>query len=56
MVQVPAETSATVLPETVQRLVVAEVKVTLKPEDAVALMAKLAMPTVFGESDAKVML
>ena len=37
IVQVPTVTKVTVVPETVQMLVVAEVKVTVRPEEAVAL-------------------
>jgi hypothetical protein len=36
MVQVPTVTKVTVVPETVQTLVVAEVKATVRPEEAVA--------------------
>ena len=37
MVQVPTVTKVTVVPETVQTLVVAELKVTVSAEEAVAL-------------------
>ena len=37
IVQVPTATNVTVVPETVQMLVVAEVKATVRPEEAVAL-------------------
>ncbi len=37
MVQVPAETRIAVVPETVQTPVVVDVKLTARPEDAVAL-------------------
>ena len=39
MVQVPTVTKVTVVPETVQMLVVADVKTTVRPEEAVALIA-----------------
>jgi bifunctional DNase/RNase len=43
MVQVPTATSVTVAPDTVQTAGV-ETKVTARPEDAVALMVKGAVP------------
>ena len=48
MVQVPADTSVTELPETVQTPVVVEVKVTVRPEVAVAV--SVTGPAVSGVS------
>ena len=44
MLQVPPVTIVTVLPLTVQTVVVEEVKVTARPDDAVALTANGAAP------------
>ena len=44
MVQVPTETSVTVVPDTVQTDVVCELKLTVRPEDAVALTANGSVP------------
>ena len=54
MVQVPAAINVAVVPETVQTLVVAEVKVTVRPELAVAESVS-GVPTVCGPGLAKVM-
>jgi hypothetical protein len=50
MVQVPAATSVTVVPDTVQIPVVWELKVTVNPEEAVALTANGAAPRTRAES------
>jgi len=55
MVQVPTVTSVTVDAETVQTLVVVEVNVTAKLEEAVAETVNGAMPNVLPDSAAKVM-
>ena len=55
MVQVPAATSVTVAPDTVQKAEVVEAKVTAKPEEAVALAVKGAEPNARFESAPKVM-
>ena len=44
MVQVPAATSVTVVPETPHTFVVCELKLTVKPEEAVALTVNGAEP------------
>jgi hypothetical protein len=44
MEHVPAFTSVTVLPETVQTAVVLEVKLTGRPDDAVAVIGKGGVP------------
>ena len=46
IVQVPPPTMVTVVPETVQVEEVADVKVTVSPDDAVAEIAKAAFPYV----------
>ena len=46
MVHVPAATTVTVLPLTVQMVVVVEVNVTGSPDDAVALIVNGATPSV----------
>jgi len=55
MVQMPAATSVTVEPDTVQTAGVVEPKLTVKPEDAVALTAKGAVPNGWFESVPKAM-
>ena len=55
MVQVPGAEKVTDVPETVQMLVVAEVKVTVRPEVAVALTV-IALPTVCAAMVPKLML
>jgi len=45
MVQVPAATNVTVVPETVQTAEVVEAKLTVRPEDADALIVNGAVPT-----------
>jgi hypothetical protein len=55
MVQVPALTSVTVTPDTVQTAEVVDAKLTVKPEDAVALTVNGWAPKVWFESAAKVM-
>ena len=51
IVHVPTETSVTVAPDSVQTGVDCEVKLTAKPEPAVALTAKAAAPNVlFGRA------
>lgn len=54
IVQVPAETSVTVVPETVQVLEVADVKVTESPLEAVAEILKAAIPNVLLDIELKV--
>lgn len=67
IVQVPAETRVTVVLATVQRAVVAEVKVTLnpvavvvvlsaRPERVLAERVKVPVPIVLGAREAKLML
>src|ERR1035441_1749547 len=54
MVQVPAATSVTVAPDTVQKAEVVEAKVTAKPEEAVALAVKGGVqPGFWGFSEAE---
>ena len=53
--QVPAVSNVTVLPLTVHTLVVLEVKVTARPELAVALNVKGVAPMGFGDSAPNVM-
>ena len=55
MVQVPTEASVTVFPDTVQKLVVVDVKLTGNPEVAVALTVNGAEPSAWFESAPKVM-
>ena len=55
MVQVPVVTTVMVVPVTVQTAVVAEVKVTVKLDDAVAVAVGAAPPRVIGERSGKVM-
>ena len=55
MVHVPTATSVAVVPETVQTDVVVEAKVTVRPEDAVAVSVNGALPSAKSESAAKVM-
>jgi hypothetical protein len=55
IVQVPTATSVTVAPDTVQTVVVVEVKLTARPEDAVALTVNGAVPKGSVESVPKVM-
>jgi hypothetical protein len=55
MVQVPAATSVTVEPETVQVDVVCELKLTGRFEDAVALTVKVPDPKAWFANDAKLM-
>jgi len=56
MLQVPeVPVSVTVVPETVQMLVVAEVKLTARPEEAVALMVNGGSVTSLFGSALKVM-
>ncbi len=55
IVQVPVDTRWTVEPLTVQTPVVVELKVTVRPELAVALTAKSAAPYVLFERAPKVM-
>jgi hypothetical protein len=43
--QVPAATSVTVVPDTVQTGVVVDAKLTVKPDEAVALTVKGAVPS-----------
>jgi uncharacterized membrane protein len=50
MVQTPSAARVTVVPETVQMSVVAEAKVTSRPEDAVALTVNGAEPKALFES------
>jgi hypothetical protein len=54
MVHVPTVTSVTVLPETVQTETVDDVKITVSPEDAVALIVIGAAPTIWLERLANV--
>ena len=51
MVHVPAAASVTVDPETVQTPVVVEAKLTMRPEDAVALTVNGAVPSARFNSD-----
>jgi bifunctional DNase/RNase len=44
IVQVPTATSVTVAPDTVQTVEVVEAKLTARPDDAVALTVKGAVP------------
>ena len=53
--QVPAVTIVTIEPDTVQTGVVVEAKLTVSPEEAVAVSAKGAAPKVTPEGAAKVM-
>lgn len=55
IVQVPAVTSVTVTPATVQTGSVVDVKTTARPDDAVALTVKGAVPNAWLESAPKVM-
>src|ERR1041385_1097658 len=55
MVQVPAPTMVTVVPETVQSAVMSDVNDTGSPEDAVALTVNGASPKVLPPSDPKLM-
>ena len=55
MEQVPAATSVSVLPLTVQMPVVVEVKLTARPELAVAASAGGAVPTVWLPGEVNVM-
>src|ERR1035441_6248872 len=55
IVQVPAATSVTVVPDTVQTGVVCELKLTVSPELAVALTVNGAVPSVLFESVPNVM-
>src|ERR1039457_1046801 len=55
IVQVPTETSVTVAPDTVQTDVVCELKLTGKPELALALTANGAVPKTWFERAPKVM-
>jgi hypothetical protein len=55
MLHVPALTSVTVDVDTVQTGDVVEVKVTVRPEDAVALTGNGAVPNAWSESVPKVM-
>ena len=55
IVQVPAATSVTVEPDTVQTAVVADAKLTANPEEAVALTVNGGVPSVWFESAPKVM-
>jgi hypothetical protein len=54
MVHVPRATSVAVVPETVHTDVVVEAKLTARPEDAVAVSVKGALPSAIFESDPKV--
>lgn len=54
MVQVPTATMVTVVPLTRQTFVVCELKLTVKPEVAVALTVNGAVPNVLGPSAANV--
>src|ERR1017187_2793814 len=55
MMQVPPETSVTVATDTVQTAVVCELKLTVRPEDAVALTVNGAVPKTRFESAPKLM-
>jgi len=55
IVQVPAPTSVTVVPDTVHTAVVCELKPTASPELAVALTAKGEAPNTWLASDPNVM-
>src|ERR1017187_3640905 len=55
MVQAPAETNVTVVPDTVQTAVVCELKLTVRPEEAVAPTVNGAVPSARFESAPKVM-
>jgi hypothetical protein len=55
MVHVPAETSVTVVPESVQTDVVAELNDTVSPLEAVADTVKVPVPKVRLASELKVM-
>ena len=55
IVQVPALTRVTVLPDTVQTVVVVDAKLTGKPDEALALTVNGGVPRVWFESGAKVM-
>ena len=54
MVHTPGATSVTVVPDTVQTNVVVEAKLTGRPEDAVAVSVKGALPSTKFESAPKV--
>jgi hypothetical protein len=56
MVQAPAATSVTVVPDTVQTAGVAGVKLTARPDDAVALTVKGGAPNTWLDSVPKEML
>lgn len=56
MVQVPVFTSVTVVPATLHTGVVCELKLTFRPELAVALTVIGGVPSVWFESGAKAML
>ena len=55
IVQVPTETSVTVVPDTVQTAGVVEAKLTPLPDDALALTLNGAVPKTWFESAPKVM-
>jgi hypothetical protein len=55
MVQVPALTSVTVAPDTVQTAGVVEAKLTVKPDEAVALSGNGPAPKAWFESELKLM-
>ena len=55
MVQAPTVNSFRIAPDTVQTGEVVDVKLTARPEDAVALTANGAVPTVWFERAPKVM-
>src|ERR1017187_10486886 len=55
MMQVPPETSVTAATDTVQTAVVCELKLTVRPEDAVALTVNGAVPKTRFESAPKLM-
>ena len=55
MVQVPMATNVTVAPDTVQAPVVCELKLTARPDDAVALTVNGAVPSAWFPSAPNVM-
>jgi hypothetical protein len=55
MVQTPVVTKVTVAPDTVQTAVVVDAKLSAKPEEAVAAIAKGAVPKRLLDSAPKVM-
>ena len=50
----PTATSVTVVPDTVQTGVVVDAKLTVKPDEAVALTVKAAVPSAWLDSDPNV--